>query len=451
MTERIIMLIKNKQYIEVRQILSDVNPADIATIFSDFSEDMLPILFRILPKDIATDVFVEMSATGQQTLIKSFSDFELKTMFEDLYLDDAVDIIEEMPANVVKRILSNSSPEVRSQINSILKYPKDSAGSIMTIEYVALKKYMTVAEAFDHIKKTGVDKETIYTCYVTDASRILIGIVTAKTLMLSDREATIEEVMETNVIYANTLDDKEEVAKSIEKYGFLALPVVDKEKRLVGIVTVDDAIEVIQEEAEEDISKMAAIIPNEKPYLESGVFSIWKARIPWLLLLMISATVTGAIIASFESALATCAVLTTFIPMLMGTGGNSGSQASVTVIRELSLGDVKFSDIFKVQWKELRVSVLCGLTLGLVEFVKLTVFDSLILGNEAITVSVAFAVSLTICLTVILAKLVGSSLPIIAQKLGFDPAVMASPFITTVVDALSLIVFFTIASSILNL
>lgn len=451
MTEKIKELISEKHYIEVRKLLEDMNPADISILFSEFSDELLPILFRILPKDIATDVFVEMSVNDQQTLIRSFSDFELKIVFEDLFLDDAVDIIEEMPANVVKRILLNSSSEMRSQINSLLNYPKDSAGSIMTIEYVDLKKNLTVAQAFEHIKKTGIDKETIYTCYVTDASRLLIGIVTAKTLLLSDRDATIEEVMETNVIYSNTMDDKEEVAKLFEKYGFLALPVVDKEKRLVGIVTVDDAIEVIQDEAEEDISKMAAITPNETPYLESSVFSIWKARIPWLLLLMISATVTGAIIASFESALAMCAVLTTFIPMLMGTGGNSGSQASVTVIRELSIGEVKFSDIFKVQWKEFRVSVLCGLTLGIVEFFKLIIFDYLILSNEAITVSVALAVSLTVCLTVILAKLVGCSLPIISQRIGLDPAVMASPFITTVVDALSLVVFFSISSSILNL
>ncbi len=451
MIERINELIKEKHYIDVRQILSEMNPADIALLFSEFSEDFLPVLFRILPKDVATDVFVEMSADEQQTLIKSFSDFELKIVFDDLYLDDAVDIVEEMPANVVKRILSNSSPDVRNQINNLLKYPKDSAGSIMTIEYVDLKKNLTVDMAFEHIKKTGVDKETIYTCYVTDSSRELIGIVTAKTLLLSSRDATIEEVMETNVIYANTLDDKEEVAKLFEKYGFLALPVVDKEKRLVGIVTVDDAIEVIQEEAEEDISKMAAITPSETPYLKSSIISLWKARIPWLLLLMISATVTGAIIAGFESALAACAVLTTFIPMLMGTGGNSGSQASVTVIRELSIGEVKFSDIFSVLWKEFRVSVLCGGTLAVVEFIKLIAFDSFILGNEAITVSVALAVSMTVCLTVILAKLVGCTLPIVAQKLGFDPAVMASPFITTVVDALSLLVFFGIASSVLNL
>lgn len=451
MVERIKELLSLKHYMDIRLLLSEMNPADIAVLFSDFSDEQLPILFRILPKDKATDVFVEMAADEQQTLIKSLSDFELKIVFDDLFLDDAVDIIEEMPANVVKRILLNSSPETRSQINAILKYPKDSAGSIMTIEYVDLKKDLTVEQAFEHIKKTGVDKETIYTCYVTDSGRLLIGIVTAKTLLLSDRNSTIEEIMETNVIYANTLDDREEVAQTIEKYGFLALPIVDNEKRLVGIVTVDDAIEVIQEEVEEDISMMAAIIPNEKPYLESSVFSIWKSRIPWLLLLMISATVTGAIISSFESALATCAVLTTFIPMLMGTGGNSGSQSSVTVIRELSLGDVKFADIFKVQWKELRVSLLCGITLGIVEFAKLMLFDNMLLNNEAITVMVALAVSVTICLTVVLAKFVGCTLPIIAQKLGFDPAVMASPFITTVVDALSLLVFFAISTSILGL
>jgi len=451
MVERIKELIDEKRYVDVRQMLADMNPADISILFSEFSDDLIPVLFRILPKDIATDVFVEMTAAEQQTLIQSFSDFEIKIVFDDLFLDDAVDIVEEMPANVVKRILSNSSPTVRNQINNLLKYPKDSAGSIMTIEYVDLKKNLTVEQAFEHIKKTGVDKETIYTCYVTDSARVLIGIVTAKTLLLANRDDTIADIMETHVIYANTHDDRENVAKTIEKYGFLALPVVDKENRLVGIVTVDDAIDVLQEEVDEDISKMAAIIPNETPYLESGILSIWKARIPWLLLLMISATVTGAIISSFESALAACAVLTTFIPMLMGTGGNSGSQASVTIIRELSLGEVKFSDMFRVLWKEFRVSVLCGLTLAVVEFVKLVVFDSIILGNPAITLSVALAVSVTVCLTVILAKLVGCALPIVAQKIGFDPAVMASPFITTVVDALSLIVFFTISASILNI
>ena len=451
MFENIAMLLKEKKYIQIRELLSDLNPFDIAIIFSEFSNDLIPLLFRILPKDIATDVFVEMSKPQQEMLIKSFSDFELKIVFEDLYLDDAVDIIEEMPAGVVKRILSTSSPEVRNQINEILQYPKDSAGSIMTIEYVSLKRQITVADAFEQIKKTGVDKETIYTCYVTDESRVLLGIISAKTLLLSDRNATIESIMETNVIYANTLDDKEDVALLFEKYGFIALPVVDKERRLVGIVTVDDAIEVIQKEADEDIEKMAAIIPTEMPYLEQSVFAVWKSRVPWLLLLMVSATATSMIISSFESALASCVVLTSFIPMLMGTGGNSGSQASVTVIRGLSLGEISFSDILKVEWKEFRISALCGFTLGIVEFLKLFFFDRLLLGNTEITVLVALTVSLTIFITVVVAKLVGSALPILAQKIGFDPAVMASPFITTIVDALSLVVFFNIASNILKL
>lgn len=451
MITRISELLQEKSYIQIRQILAELNPPDIAILFSEFSDDLIALLYRILPKDIATDVFVEMSASQQEMLIKSFSDFELKIVFEDLYLDDAVDIIEEMPAGVVKRILLMSSPEMRNQINQLLQYPKDSAGSIMTIEYVRLKKDITVSDAFEHIKTTGVDKETIYTCYVTDASRVLIGIVSAKTLLLSDRDTAIESIMETNVIYANTLDDKEEVARLFEKYGLIALPVVDKEKRLVGIVTVDDAIEVIQEETDEDIDKMAAITPTEEPYLEQSVFSVWKARIPWLLLLMVSATVTGVIISSFEAALASCVVLTSFIPMLMGTGGNSGSQASVTVIRGLSLGEISFTDILKVEWKEFRISALCGLTLGIVEFFKLLLFDRLLLGDTEITLAVSLTVSLTIFITVVVAKLVGSALPIVAQKIGFDPAVMASPFITTIVDALSLVVFFNIASQILNL
>ncbi len=451
MLEKISALIQSKNYIEIRKMLTELNPPDIAILFDEFSDDAIALLFRILPKDIASDVFVEMTVSQQEMLIKSFSDFELKIVFDDLYLDDVVDIIEEMPALVVKRILSMSSPEVRNQINHLLQYPKDSAGSIMTIEYVRLKKNITVSDAFDQIKKTGVDKETIYTCYVTDQSRVLIGVVTAKTLLLSDRNATIESIMETNVIFANTLDDKEEVARLFEKYGFIALPVVDKEKRLVGIVTVDDAIEVIQDETDEDIDKMAAITPTEEPYLEQSVFSVWKARIPWLLLLMVSATVTSVIISGFEAALASCVVLTTFIPMLMGTGGNSGSQASVTVIRGLSLGEISFSDILKVEWKEFRISALCGFTLGIVEFIKLILFDKLLLGDAEITFAVALTVSLTIFITVVVAKLVGSALPIIAQKIGFDPAVMASPFITTIVDALSLVVFFNIASRILNL
>ncbi len=444
------LLIK-KEYVKIREIFLEYNYADIAQIFSSFSKEELPILFRILPKNIASDVFVEMSPDEQETLISTFSDFELGRVFEDLFLDDAVDIIEEMPANVVKRILSSSSSVTRSQINSLLNYPKDSAGSIMTIEYVNLKKDITVDKAFEIIKRTGVDKETIYTCYVTDSKRKLIGLVTAKALLLADRNETIEEIMQTNVIYANTLDDREDVARVFEKYGFLALPVVDREKRLVGIVTVDDAIDVLQEETEEDISKMAAITPSEKPYLDTSVISLWKSRIPWLLLLMVSATVTGAIISSYESALASYVILTTFIPMLMGTGGNSGSQSSVTVIRELALNNIKFSDIFKVQLKEFNVSILCGVTLGIVEFIKLILFDRMLLSNGAITLGVAMSVSLTLVATVVLAKLVGCTLPILAKKIGLDPAVMASPFITTVVDALSLIVFFSISSRVLGI
>ncbi len=451
MTEAIKSMIKNKEYKKLRQFLSEINPTDIALMFCKFEDEILPLLFRILPKDIASDVFVEMTASDQQLLIKSLSDFELKTVFEDLYLDDAVDIIEEMPANVVKRILYNSSSEMRNQINTLLNYPKDSAGSIMTVEYVDLKKDYTVEKALNQIKKSGVDKETIYTCYVTDISKVLIGVVSTKTLLLSDRDVTIEKIMKTNVIFATTVDDKEDVAREFEKYSFIALPVVDKEKRLVGIVTVDDAIDVMQEENEEDISLMAGITPNEKPYLEASILSIWKSRIPWLLFLMISATVTSTIISGFETALASCVVLTTFIPMLMGTGGNSGSQASVTVIRELSLDKINFNDIFKVQYKELCIASLCGLTLGAVEFIKLIVFDSLLLKNSEITVSIALTVSLTVMIIVVLAKLVGCTLPIIAQKIGFDPAVMASPFITTVVDALSLIIFFTIATRLLNI
>lgn len=451
MKEKITELLENKRYIEIRQLISDITPPDIAILFSDFQDDLLRVLYRILPKDIATDVFVEMTPTQQETLIKSFSDFELKATFEDLYLDDAVDIVEEMPAVVVKRILANSSPEVRAEINHLLNYPKDSAGSIMTTEYVRFKKTMTVNDAFDHIKKVGLDKETIYTCYVTDESRVLIGVVTAKSLLLSDRNATVESLMETSVIFANTLDDKEEVARLFEKYGFIALPVVDKERRLVGIVTVDDAIDVLQEEVEEDIDKMAAITPTDRPYLEQSVFSVWKSRVPWLLILMVSATVTSTIISGYEASLATCVVLTTFIPMLMGTGGNSGSQASVTVIRGLSLGEISFADTFKVIFKELKISAMCGITLAVAQFLKLWLFDSLLLKNPEITFYVALSVSLTVFVTVILAKLVGSTLPILAQRLGFDPAVMASPFITTIVDALSLVVFFNISTYILGI
>ncbi len=444
-------LLQDKKYGDIRRLLSEENPADIAEVFEEMSDENVILLFRLLPKDIASDVFVEMTSDKQEALIKSFSDSELRHVVDDLYLDDTVDIIEEMPANVVKRILKNTDAETRNAINQILQYPKDSAGSIMTIEFVDLKKHYTVEKAFQHIKKTGVEKETIYTSYVTDNQRHLIGIISAKDLMLSELDAVIEDIMETNVISVNTLDDKEDVAKMFEKYGFLALPVVDKEGRLVGIVTVDDAIDVISEETEEDFSIMAGITPQEKPYLLSDVWSIFKSRVPWLLILMISATFTGIIISSYEKALSVYVVLTSFIPMLMGTAGNSSSQSSVTVIRGLSLDEIKFSDIFRVQWKEFRISILCGLSLAVANFLKLYYFDCLILNNAEISVLVALVVSLTILVAVVLAKLVGCTLPILAQKIGFDPAVMASPFITTIVDALSLLVFFGIASAVLNI
>lgn len=438
-------LLQEKKYGMIRQLLSEENPADIAEVFEEIGEENVILLFRLLPKDIASDVFVEMTPDKCETLIKSFSDSELRHVIDDLYLDDTVDLIEEMPASVVKRILKNTDTETRSAINQILQYPKDSAGSIMTIEFVDLKKHYTVEKAFQHIKKTGVEKETIYTSYVTDNQRHLIGIISAKDLMLSERDAVIENIMETNVISVNTLDDKENVAKMFEKYGFLALPVVDKEGRLVGIVTVDDAIDVISEETEEDFSIMAGITPQEKPYLLSSVWSIFMSRIPWLLILMISATFTGVIISNYEKALSVYVVLTSFIPMLMGTAGNSSSQSSVTVIRGLSLGEIKFSDIIRVQYKELRVSLLCGLTLAVANFFKLYYFDRLVLNNADITVLISAIVSITIFVAIVLAKLVGCSLPILAQKIGFDPAVMASPFITTIVDALSLLVFFNVA------
>ena len=393
-----------------------------------------------------------MDEDTQQLLIHGFSDAELKEVIDELYVDDAVDIIEEMPANVVKRILRHTDPDVRKQINEILKYPEDSAGSIMTTEFVRLRPKMTVEEAIKRIRRTGIDKETIYTCYVADDHSTLIGIVTIKSLLLADEEETIENLMETNVISVNTLDDQEVVVQVFNKYNFLAVPVVDKENRLVGIVTVDDAIDVMEEEATEDIQKVAAITPTtDKPYDRLSVFEIFKSRIPWLLILMISATFTGMIINSFESSLATSIVLTAFIPMLMGTGGNSGSQSSVTIIRSLSLGEIEFKDIFKVIFKESRVSILCGVTLALANFVKMLVVDRILLQNEEVTVMIALVVSLTLILTVFFAKIVGCVLPMIIEKVGFDPAVVASPFITTILDALSLFIYFEIATSILHI
>lgn len=452
MQERALELLEQKKFQELRALLEETNPADIAEFLKDLSRDELLLAFRILPKDQAADTFIEMDAEEQEMLIKSFSDSELKAVVDDLFVDDTVDILEEMPANVVKRILRFTDAATRKSINDILKYPEDSAGSVMTIEFVRFKKNMTVADAIAHIRRTGVDKETIYTCYVTDLNNRLIGMISAKTLLLSEPDTVIEDIMETNVIYFHTADDREEVAKAFDKYNFMAIPIVDDETRLVGIITFDDAIDVLQDENTEDIEKMAAITPSEKPYLKMGVFETWKQRIPWLLILMVSAALTGGIISSFETALGKCVILTAFIPMLMNTGGNSGGQTSVTVIRSLSLGDVEPSDVFRIIFKELRVALLCGVVLALVNFGKMMLIDSYSIidaGQSALMVSMV--VSLALLVTVFFANIVGAILPIAAEKVGFDPAVMASPFITTIVDAISLLVYFNFANMLLNL
>lgn len=451
--EELFELIENKKFQQLKQILSEINPADIALFLEELPEKDLPVVFRILPKELAAEVFVEMQSDSQEFLITKFNDKELKSVLNELFMDDAVDIIEEMPASVATRILAQADVATRKVINQLLAYPDDSAGSIMTTEYIDLKKSMSVSDAFDRIRKRGVDSEIIYTCYVTDARRHLLGIVSIKDLLLNDIGATIGDIMEENVIFANTHDNKEEVAALFEKYDFMAIPVVDNENRLVGIVTVDDAIDVIQEAATEDIEKMAAIMPTDKPYLKTGVFSTFRSRIFWLLILMISATFTGAIISSFETKLAAISALIAFIPMLMNTAGNGGSQSSVTVIRALSLGDIEFSDIFRVIWKEFRVALICSGVLSIVNFAKMYLIDHLIFDNfdPGKQIQEILVVSITLFIAVIVAKVVGSFLPIIAKKLGADPAVMASPFITTIVDAVSLIVYFNVAVLILNI
>ena len=382
-------------------------------------------------------------------LIRGFSDSELREVLDELYVDDAVDIVEEMPANVVRRILSQADPDMRKDINEILRYPENSAGSIMTTEYVSLRPGMTVEEAILRIRRTGVDKETIYTCYVTK-NRTLIGLVSVKDLLLAqDDDETVDKIMETNVISVHTHTDQEEVARMFSKYNFLALPVVDTENRMVGIVTFDDAMDVMEDEATEDMEIMGGMTPSDKTYLRSSTFDLFKHRIPWLMLLMVSATFTGLIITHFESALAAQVALTAFIPMLMDTGGNSGSQSSVTVIRSLSLGEIEFSDLPRVVWKEIRTAVLCGISLAAACFAKIMLVDRLMLGNEDVTCLVALVVCATMALTVLVAKVIGCVLPMLAKKVGFDPAVMASPFITTIVDALSLLIYFGIASVLL--
>ena len=444
-------LIEAKKYTTLRDILVTMNASDIAALFEDVPEAKLPLLFRLLPKELAAETFVEMEPEAQELLIQGFSDNELKEVVDELYVDDAVDIVEEMPANVVKRILKQADPEMRKMINEILKYPDDSAGSIMTTEYVSLRPDMTAEEAIKRIRRTGVDKETIYTCYVTDKNRKLIGMISLRTLLLCEDDDVLEEVMEPNVISVNTLEDQESVAQMMAKYDWAAMPVVDQENRLVGIVTVDDAIDVLQEETTEDFEKLAGMTPTDKPYLRTGVLETWKSRIPWLLILMLSATLTSMVLTSFETSLAACTALTAFIPMLTGTGGNSGTQSSVAVIRALSLGEVEFVDTIRVIWKEIRVAVMCGVTLAACNFVKLLVVDRMILGNTGVSVSVAAVICVTMVFTVLCAKTVGCVLPLLAEKIHLDPAVMASPFISTIVDVLTLLIYFQVAKAILHI
>ena len=444
-------LLNAKKYTSIRDVLVTMKPADVAAVLNEIDEKGLPLLFRLLPKEQAAETFVEMDPELQELLIKGFSDSELKEVLDELYVDDAVDIVEEMPANVVKRILKAADPQMRKEINEILRYPENSAGSLMTTEYVSLRPDMTVEQAITRIRRTGIDKETIYTCYVTK-DRMLLGTVTVKDLLLCpDDETLIQDIMETNVISVGTMTDQEEVAQMLSKYNFLALPVVDTGGRLVGIITFDDAMDVLEDEATEDIEIMGGMTPSDKTYLRSTPWDLFRHRIPWLMLLMVSATFTGMIISSFESALAAQVVLTAFIPMLMDTGGNSGSQSSVTIIRALSLGELEFRDLPKVIWSEVRTAVMCGCVLSIACFGKIMLVDRLLLNNPDVTPLVALVVCLALAFTVLVAKVIGCTLPMIAKRLGFDPAVMASPFITTAVDAVSLLVYFFIATSLLKL
>ena len=437
-------LLDTKQYTRLRQKIAEMNEADIAVIMEELKEEDLLKIFRILPKNIAADVFSYLEVESKQFIITSLSEKDAAGIINNLMADDATDLLEEMPANVVKKLLANANPETRRDINHLLRYPEDSAGSIMTVEYVDLKENMTVEDAIARIRKIGVDSETINICYVLDAKRTLVGTVALRYLLISSGDAVIGDIMHENVIYINTLMDQEEVARQFQKYDFTAMPVVDNENRLVGIITVDDIVDILQEEATEDMEKMAAIVPSDKPYMKTSVIETWKKRMPWLLLLMISATLTGSVLTTFEDALLAYGALIAYIPMLMDTGGNAGGQASVTIIRGLSLNEIEFGDAFKVVFKEVRVACLCGITLAAANFLKLLLLDK-------VSIMVALVVCLTLVAAVIIAKLVGCTLPMLAKKIGFDPAVMASPFITTIVDVLSLLVYFQIATHLLHI
>ncbi len=442
--EKIRGLLESKQYTRLRQKLSEMIEADIAVILEELEETEQLKVFRILPKDMAADVFSYMDIESQHFIITSLSEKDAGIIIDNLMADDATDMLEEMPANIVKKLLASASPETRRDINNLLRYPDASAGSIMTVEFVDLKENLTVEQAIERIRNVGLDSETINICYVLDVRRKLVGTVALRYLLLSQPEEIIGEIMNENVISINTMMDQEEVARQFKKYDFTAMPVVDNEDRLVGIITVDDIVDIMEQEATEDIEKMAAIVPTDKSYMRTGVVETWKKRIPWLLLLMISATFTGQIIASFEEALSVYVILTAFIPMLMDTGGNAGGQASVTIIRGLSLDEIEFKDIFKIIGKEIRVAFLCGITLSAANFVKLMVIDR-------VGVQVALVVCLTLVAVVMIAKVVGCTFPLLAKKTGLDPAVMASPFITTIVDAISLLIYFNIATSVLGI
>ena len=437
-------LLGKKQYTKLRQFVAELNEADIADCLEELDEADMIKVFRLLPKDLAADAFSYFEVENQQMLIHSMSDKEASDMIDNLMADDAVDLLDEMPANMVKRLLAGASPETRRDINNLLRYPEDSAGSIMTVEFVDFKESNTVLQAIEKIRRVGLDSETINVCYVLDARRELVGTVDLRKLLLSEGEDFIGDIMNENVISVNTLMDQEQVAEQFKKYDFTAMPVVDNENRLVGIITVDDIMDIMVEETTEDMEKMAAIVPGDKPYMRSSVWEIFKQRFPWLLLLMFSATFTGAIISSFEEALSTYSALIAFIPMLMNTGGNAGGQASVTVIRGLSLGEIEYRDVPKVMWKEIRVAVGCGVCLSVANFVKLLLFDK-------VGVTVALVVCITLLIAVLLAMVIGCLLPVGAKRLGFDPAVMASPFITTIVDALSLMVYFKVATILLGI
>ncbi|MBQ6610117.1 MAG: magnesium transporter [Oscillospiraceae bacterium] len=450
-TDELTDLLDSRNMRTLKQRMEEMNEFDVAEFLSGIQDNRMPMVFRLLSKETAADVFANFEPPDQERIINSMTDSELAGIIEELFVDDAVDMMEELPANVVKRVMRSATPQTRALINQYLHYPEDSAGSIMTAEFVDLKKYMSVRESFARIRRIGEDKETIYICFVISAHRKLEGIVTVKDLLLADDDAVIEDLMDRNVIFATTTEDQESVSEKFSDYDLMALPVVDTEGRLVGIVTVDDIIDVMEQETTEDFELMAAMTPSDKPYSRSGIIEIWKNRIPWLMFLMLSATFTSMILTHFESRLAVQAALIAFIPTLMGTGGNSGAQSSTAVIRSLSLGDSEPKDALKVMWKELRVAFLCGLTLAAVNFVKMLVLDGMIMHNEAITVQVALTVSLAILFIVIFAKVVGSMLPIGAEKIGVDPAVMANPLISTVTDTVSLLIYIFMAKLILHI